>query len=782
MTGFPCPFCQTLRPPPTADEPACPTCRRTAVVCGDYRITALLGRGGMGVVYGGERIADQRPVAIKMLALQFGADWKGHELFERSTRVLQDLHHRSLPGIFAFEKDDAGRLVLVRERFDGDSLEERIVAQRRLGSDQLHALLVSMLELLAYLHGRVPPVLHRDIKASNIMFRTRADWDPVLVDFDTVAVPGTQIKRTTLVVSPGYTAPEQLEGKVSPASDLFSLGATMLFAATQTHPDELPARDGRFLVADRLGPLDQGLQHVLLKLVEPEVAQRYARAEDALRDLREGPPAINAVPGAAPAPAPTPLKQFLGQVLGRQPEPVRPPAPSEIARPVPARPPVPAPTPKPKGPILPTVIGWLFALFVTGVIVYGTIMGFRSTCQRNQEGTATPERRTAADIVSLEQTAKAYEEQQKAAANPPLPVRATHDLRDKLLWRFTPDAEPIGAPQVVGNDVLVADKVGILYALDRATGRERWRHETREAARAPIATRDGALWFCNGAIHVLDTADGGERTEIPAGDDPAAWLAVEGDLAFTLTEKGWLRAYAFPDAGEPRWQLELRGPAVAAGGRFGKLERTGAIVAVATDNGYLQAVDPASGKEVWRIPPGEGGSLGLLSSGEHLFVVSGRDDAHMDSNGGIYNWLVVQELDLGSGVEQWRLGAPLHQGPYEAAADGERVLIASLPEEGVMALHALRSGATQDVVSRASWPGAQITSVRWTSGLLALTESSNVHLWDVDRGDEIVLVTDLPWSKYPAIIDGTLYLVASMRDVCAFDVRSVPELAPVRLP
>jgi hypothetical protein len=117
------------------------------------------------------------------------------------------------------------------------------------------------------------------------MFRTREDWEPVLVDFDTVALPGTQIKRTTLVVSPGYTAPEQLTGKVSPASDLFSLGATMLYVATQTHPDELPARDGRFLVADRLASLAPPLPTVLLKLVEPDVARRYARAEDVLRDL-----------------------------------------------------------------------------------------------------------------------------------------------------------------------------------------------------------------------------------------------------------------------------------------------------------------------------------------------------------------------------------------------------------------------------------------------------------------------------------------------------------------
>jgi len=287
MSDYPCPFCQTVRPAPTTPETlACPTCRRPPLVCSGYQITELLGRGGMGIVYGGQRLTDGKPVAIKMMSLQLGLDWKGYELFERSTRVLQGLRHHALPELFAFEKDDTGRLVLVRERFDGGSLEERIVGgQRRLSPGELRDLLTRMLELLAYLHGQVPPVLHRDIKAPNIMFRTPQDWDPVLVDFDTVALPGTQVKRTTLVVSPGTTAPEQLGGNVSPASDLFSLGATMLYVATQTHPDELPARDGRFLVANHLAWLAPPLPTVLLKLVEPDVARRYARAEDVLRDL-----------------------------------------------------------------------------------------------------------------------------------------------------------------------------------------------------------------------------------------------------------------------------------------------------------------------------------------------------------------------------------------------------------------------------------------------------------------------------------------------------------------
>ena len=291
MAEFPCPHCQTATVKTGAA--GCQDCGEPPVVCGHYRVEELLGKGGMGLVYAARDARDGRAVAVKLLSLKGVVDWKVYELFERSTTVLRGLEHRALPRIDAFEKTAAGALVLVRERFDGGNLEQRVLGEKRtLGAAELRKLLRSLLELLVYLHGRSPPVLHRDIKASNIMFRSARDWDPVLVDFDTIAAPGSQDRRTTLVVSPGYTAPEQYAGDVSPASDLYSLGATMLLAATGVHPDELPRRDGRFVVERRLGQLEPDLRQVVLKLVEPEKRARYARAEEALADLQTPKPAV----------------------------------------------------------------------------------------------------------------------------------------------------------------------------------------------------------------------------------------------------------------------------------------------------------------------------------------------------------------------------------------------------------------------------------------------------------------------------------------------------------
>jgi hypothetical protein len=145
--------------------------------------------------------------------------------------------------------------------------------------------LVALLELLDYLHRRLPPVVHRDIKPANIMFRTDGDWDPVLVDFDSIAAPADGRSGMTIVGTPGYAAPEQFVGDSSPSSDLYGLGATMLFVLTHVDADALPRLEGRFAVEDRLATVDSTLAAVLRKLVEPEKSKRYARASEVLADL-----------------------------------------------------------------------------------------------------------------------------------------------------------------------------------------------------------------------------------------------------------------------------------------------------------------------------------------------------------------------------------------------------------------------------------------------------------------------------------------------------------------
>ncbi|MHC5829679.1 MAG: serine/threonine protein kinase, partial [Nostoc sp.] len=105
----------------------------------------------------------------------------------------------------------------------------------------------AVLEILVYLHGLYPPVIHRDIKPSNILLGDRSGnsvGQLYLVDFGSVqTVLATETGTRTVVGTYGYMPPEQFGGRTVAASDLYSLGATLIYLVTGTYPADLPQKD-----------------------------------------------------------------------------------------------------------------------------------------------------------------------------------------------------------------------------------------------------------------------------------------------------------------------------------------------------------------------------------------------------------------------------------------------------------------------------------------------------------------------------------------------------------
>ena len=284
---IPCPHCHQM----TAKDDtfySCSQCGGSLIVCKNFLLVGLLGSGGMSTIYDAKRQSDNKPVAVKVLNLEMQDSWKSSELFERSTKVLQGLEHPQLPRIHAFEQDVRGQYFMVRDRYDGGTLKERLKDQGgRLGPEQFLALLTSLLNLLDYLHSRIPPVIHRDIKPENIMFTTPRDWLPVLVDFDTIATPHSD--GLTLVGTPGYASPEQFAGDALPASDLYSLGATMVFVATHIEPDQIPRQGGKLHIDSILGRVgvSSPIIRIISKMLEPTLEKRYKKPGEVLYDLQK---------------------------------------------------------------------------------------------------------------------------------------------------------------------------------------------------------------------------------------------------------------------------------------------------------------------------------------------------------------------------------------------------------------------------------------------------------------------------------------------------------------
>ncbi len=287
---FPCPGCDA----DTEPGATCSRCGRPLVVLGQ-RLTRLVGRGSRSRVYEAWSERGERR-AVKILPLTDADSWREAELFERGARILSKLSHPSVAKVVAFEADARGELHLVTEFLAGGSLAERAANGWHARPGEIRALTVHLLELLVYLHEAQPPILHRDIKPENLLFRSSHDAMPVLTDFDVVAQPAEDRSGLTIVGTPGYAAPEQFAGEATERSDLYGVGASVIFAATHVSPERIPRREGRLDLGGRLDSLDANLRRVLLSLVEPRAEDRPASARAALAALS----------GSVPAPAPPP--------------------------------------------------------------------------------------------------------------------------------------------------------------------------------------------------------------------------------------------------------------------------------------------------------------------------------------------------------------------------------------------------------------------------------------------------------------------------------------------
>jgi eukaryotic-like serine/threonine-protein kinase len=252
-----------------------------------YQILVLLGQGSMGTTYEAEDLANGNRVAIKVLSLREMREWKILELFEREARVLQNLNHSSIPkylDFFHIDTTEDRRFYLVRELIQGESLADLVAKGWRFDEERVKQIAQQVLEILDYLHTLNPPVIHRDIKPENIIYHP--EGKVFLVDFGSVqeVYRQTLMGSSTFVGTLGYMPPEQLRGKVSASSDLYGLGATLLFLLTHQSPDSLPQYRMRIDFRSHVR-LSSHFTNWLEKLLEPAFEDRFSSAEEALQGL-----------------------------------------------------------------------------------------------------------------------------------------------------------------------------------------------------------------------------------------------------------------------------------------------------------------------------------------------------------------------------------------------------------------------------------------------------------------------------------------------------------------
>jgi serine/threonine protein kinase len=188
-----------------------------------YRLEERIGQGGMGAVYRAVDLATDRTVAVKQLmhdgALQRAA-------FQREASLLSTLRHPSVPVGGDYFVEDATHL-LVMTFVPGNDLAHQLA--RRTDPFPVSTVLKwadSLLDLLAYLHGQQPPIVHHDIKPRNL--KLDPDGRIVLLDFGLARDLETARDQPRVGYTLAYAPPEQIKGEpTGPRSDLYALAATL---------------------------------------------------------------------------------------------------------------------------------------------------------------------------------------------------------------------------------------------------------------------------------------------------------------------------------------------------------------------------------------------------------------------------------------------------------------------------------------------------------------------------------------------------------------------------
>jgi serine/threonine protein kinase len=257
-----------------------------------YRPIQSLGGGGFAKTYLAEDVDKlNEKCVIKQFAPQIqgtAGRKKATELFlQEALQLLKLGKHSQIPTLLAYFEEN-NRLYLVQEFIDGENLLEELEKQGIFSESKIRALLQDLLTTLKVVHEY--GVIHRDIKPENIM-RRRSDGKLILIDFGASKQLQGTVRTGTSIGTFGYAPLEQMrDGKVYPASDLYSLGATCFHLLTGVHPGELYQEYGYEWVktwrVHLQKPVNSDLDTVLDKLLQKYYQQRYQSAQAVLQDLK----------------------------------------------------------------------------------------------------------------------------------------------------------------------------------------------------------------------------------------------------------------------------------------------------------------------------------------------------------------------------------------------------------------------------------------------------------------------------------------------------------------
>ena len=548
---------------------------------GEFRLRARLGAGGMGQVYLGYSPGG-RAVAVKICHPEFAAD----PAFVRRFALEVDAA-RAVNGLYTAQVIDAGPddipPWLATSYVPGPSLYDAVRADGPLPPLAVWRLAAGLAEALQAVHAR--GLVHRDLKPTNVLL---AADGPRVIDFGIArALDGASLTTTgTAFGTASYMSPEQAGGEViGPASDVFSLGSVLCFAATGGVPfgDGDPAAVLYRVIYSppELGAVPAGLRDLAAACLAKNPAERLTLAQLLRACADTGPPGDGSAsfwPGPAAALIARYQAGLNGQAAALEPdgEPTggldgslgarlrsRPMATPGPARPQPTRPPPAAPG---RGPGLLSRRRALTGLAGVAAAAGLAVGGWELAGLGNGSGSGPG----------------------KQARGP-----------GSLLWSHQTGGKITSGAARAGRAIYIGSDDGRVYVLDAASGHRIRTFRLGSAVTAAVTVTRGALFAAtaDGKVHALPVADGGPRWTYRTGQPVAGWPAVAGGVVYVGGDDH--SVYAL-DAGSKRVRWRHRtGGAVHPGPMPGS-GSFDTMVYAGSDDGHVYAFDAQTGEVQWK--------------------------------------------------------------------------------------------------------------------------------------------------------------------------------------
>ncbi len=272
------------------------------LLAGKYQLEALLGSGGVGMVYRAQNTLVGRTVAIKLMRPEHVSDPKVVGRFLREARAANIVRHPNVVDVLDIDQDETGAPFIVQEFLEGQDLG-RLVKSHKAGLpvDWVLATMIPIVEAVALAHSR--GVVHRDLKPENVFLaRINRETVPKLLDFGISYIrpsPG-DIRMTatgTTLGTPAFMSPEQLGGTqaVDARSDVWSLGVILFEALSGRLPFDADSAAMLFAQIawavpprlDEVAPkVPRDLSRVVARCLRRDKDERYPSAAELARDLR----------------------------------------------------------------------------------------------------------------------------------------------------------------------------------------------------------------------------------------------------------------------------------------------------------------------------------------------------------------------------------------------------------------------------------------------------------------------------------------------------------------